>query len=104
MAGYAESKGVPFPLLSIYMSGVAFFLGGLSIMLGLWVSIGALLIAASMLPVTFMMHNFWVHDDPETRQKERIHFFKNLSVIGGAFLVSYLYIQTTVPLSLENLM
>ena len=104
MAGYAESKGVPFPLLSVYISGLTFLLGGLSIMLGVWVSIGALLIIVSMLPVTFMMHNFWVHDDPETRQNERIHFFKNLSIIGGAFLVGYLYMQTTVPFSLENLM
>lgn len=104
MAGYAESKGVPLPLLSVYMSGGIFLLGGLSILLGLWVSIGALLIAAAMLPVTFMMHDFWTHDDPETKQGEQIHFFKNIALIGGAFLVAYLYMQMTVPFSLENLM
>lgn len=104
MAGYAESKGVPLPLLSVYFSGVMFLLGGLSILLGLWVSVGALLIIAAMLPVTFMMHDFWSHDDPETKQNEQIHFFKNISVIGGAFLVWYLYMQVTVPLSLENLL
>jgi uncharacterized membrane protein YphA (DoxX/SURF4 family) len=103
MGGYAEAKGVPFPKLSVYLSGVTFLLGGLSILLGFWVSIGALLIIVTMLPVTFMMHNFWTLDDPEAKQNDQIHFFKNLSIIGAAFLIWYLYMHVSVPLSLGGL-
>jgi putative oxidoreductase len=35
-----------------------------------------------------MLHNFWAVTDPMTRQMQMINFMKNLSMMGGALLIS----------------
>ena len=34
------------------------------------------------------MHNFWAVKDPMMAQMQMIMFLKNLSMLGGAFLIS----------------
>jgi hypothetical protein len=31
-----------------------------------------------------MMHDFWSHEDPNTRMNEMVNFMKNLALAGGA--------------------
>lgn len=100
MAEYAKSKKVPAPKLAVFLSGLMILLGGTSIILGLWVNIGAWLIIIFLIPTAFIMHNFWSVDDQMTRQNEMIHFMKDLALAGAAFLIWYLYISTTIPWSL----
>ena len=45
-------------------------------------------LAASMLPTTVAGHAFWNESDPDTRNAQRLHFFKNLSVLGGLMLAA----------------
>ena len=74
----------------VSFSGVLAFAGGLSILLGYRAKIGAWLIALFLIGVTPMMHNCWAVSDPMMRQMQMVMFMKNLSMLGGALLISQL--------------
>ena len=96
---YAASQGVPLASILVPISGVLALLGGLSILLGYRARIGAWLIVLFLLCVTPMMHNFWTVTDPMMRQIQMIMFMKNLSMMGGALLISQF---GSGPLSLDS--
>jgi uncharacterized membrane protein YphA (DoxX/SURF4 family) len=43
-------------------------------------------LAATLVPTTFAGHRFWEESDPAARANQRIHFFKNVSMLGGLLL------------------
>lgn len=86
---YATSRGVPMASTLVPLSGVLLLLGGLSVALGFKTRIGAALLALTLIPVTFMMHRFWLETDTQVRMIEQIMFLKNLSMLGGAILLFY---------------
>jgi putative oxidoreductase len=45
-------------------------------------------LAASLLPTTVAGHQFWNETDPAAKANQRIHFFKNLSMLGGLMLAA----------------
>ena len=96
--GYAEAKGVPLASIAVPLAGVIALLGGLSVALGYKAKLGAWLLVLFLAPVTFAMHNFWAVQDPTAAQMEQINFLKNLSLLGGAILISYF---GAGPLSLD---
>jgi len=87
MAGYAKFKKVPMAKLSVLVSGVLLAVGGLSIMLGVYADLGALVIAALLIVMALKMHDFWTQSDAQAKQTEMISFFKNLSMAGGALFI-----------------
>ncbi|MFM2047083.1 MAG: hypothetical protein RL383_1160 [Actinomycetota bacterium] len=87
MAGYAAHKGVPQPKLANLVSGLMLLFGGLSIILGVWADLGALVSAVVLLAMAVMMHDFWKAADPQAKQMETISFFKNVSMAGGALVM-----------------
>lgn len=87
MSGYAEAKGVPFPRLSVVVSGSVLVLGGLAIILGVFPLLGAAAIAVFLLVVTPTIHDFWSVDDPDQRQAELNNFLKNAALFGAALLI-----------------
>ncbi len=88
MAGYAGSKGVPAPKLAVAGSGLLLVVGGALVALGWWVSWGCWLIIAFLVPVSFMMHDFWTVDDPAQKQAELVNFTKNWGLIGAALMIA----------------
>ncbi len=82
--GYAAAQGVPLASLAVPASGILALLGGLSIALGYKTRLGALALIAFLVPVTFMMHNFWAVTDPMMHQLQMVMFMKNLALVGGA--------------------
>ena len=88
--GYAASQGVPLAAIAVPLSGALAIAGGLSILLGYRAKLGAWLVVLFLVPVTFMMHKFWTVTDPMTAQIQMIMFMKNISMLGGALLVSQL--------------
>jgi putative oxidoreductase len=70
------------------LSGLLAVIGGLSILLGYRAKIGAWLIALFLILVTPTMHKFWTVTDPMMAQVQMIMFFKNLSMLGGALLIT----------------
>jgi putative oxidoreductase len=86
--GYAASQGVPLAAIAVPLSGVLAIVGGLSILLGYRAKLGAWLIVLFLVPVSLMMHKFWTITDPMMAQIQMILFMKNVSMLGGALLIS----------------
>jgi putative oxidoreductase len=85
---FAASQGVPLASIAVPLAGVIAVVGGLSILLGYRARLGAWLIVLFLVPVTLMMHKFWGITDPMTAQIQMIMFMKNVSMLGGALLIS----------------
>lgn len=88
MAGYAEFNGLPAPRASVLLSGGLLVFGGLSLVVGLYPTIGAGALAVFLLVSAVTMHDFWAVDDEEA-QTEMTQFLKNIYGVGAAlaFLV-----------------
>ena len=87
--GYAASAGVPAASIFVPLSGVIATVGALCIILGFKAKFGAWLILLFLIPVTLYMHRFWAVSDPVMHQMQMINFMKNLSIMGGALLITY---------------
>jgi putative oxidoreductase len=85
---FSASQGVPLASIAVPFSGVLAIAGGLSVLLGYRARLGAWLIAVFLVPVTLMMHKFWLVQDPMMAQIQMILFMKNVSMLGGALLIS----------------
>ncbi len=86
---YAASKSVPLPSILVPLSGAIAIVGGLSILLGFKAKYGAWLIVVFLVPVTFMIHDFWTVVEPMSRMMQLINFEKNMSMLGGALLITH---------------
>lgn len=87
--GYASSQGVPIASFLVPLSGIMAIAGGLSIAFGFKARWGAWILVAFLIPVTFMMHAFWNITDPEQQQMQMTMFMKNISMLGGAYLITW---------------
>ncbi|QWF23769.1 DoxX family protein [Nocardioides sp. LMS-CY] len=61
---------------------------GLALATGRAPRLSAAVLAASLVPTTAAGHRFWEIDDPAQRTQQRLHFFKNVSLIGGLIIAS----------------
>jgi uncharacterized membrane protein YphA (DoxX/SURF4 family) len=99
MAGYAEMKGLPAPELSVVASGVMLVLGGLAVITGAFVVLGAGAIAVFLLASAVVMHDFWTVEDGQ-QQTEMTYFLKNV-VMAGAALGFLALASTPWPYALD---
>jgi putative oxidoreductase len=90
---YAKSYNVPLAELGVPLTGVMAVLGGLSVALGAWGDLGALVIAAFLLLITPLMHAFWRETDPMQRLSQMVNFTKNTALLGGALVLFYAWNQ-----------
>ena len=86
MTQYAKMKGVPFPAIAQGVTGFLLLLGGLSILFGIYPYVGILFLTAFLLPVSFMMHNFWTIEDPQLRMADKVNFMKNMALLGAILM------------------
>jgi len=87
LTGYAKYKKLPAAKLGVIGSGVFILLGGLSILTGLYVDLGALLLVIFLFPAAFVFHNFWAETDATAKQNEQTAFTKDLALAGAALIV-----------------
>lgn len=97
MTGYTASKGVPFPKLAVLGTGILLVLGGLGILLGMYVEWAVLSLAVFLIPTTFIMHAFWKATDSNMKMMEMIQFMKNMALLGA--VLAYLFIPLPWPYS-----
>lgn len=88
MIDRAASQGVPFASIAVPGFGLLALAGGLSVLLGYRAKLGAWALVIFLLPVTLMMHQFWAAPDQEAMSLHLTMFMKNLSLVGGALLIS----------------
>ncbi len=89
MSQYAAAFQVPQPALAVVFTGVMILLGGLSLLLGVRVRIGAVLLFLFLIPAAIYMHPFWVMSDPVQAATQQAHFMKNLALAGAALVIYY---------------
>jgi putative oxidoreductase len=77
MEGYVVSKGLRRASLLIQVSGVQMLVGGLMVLLGVWMDLGLLVLAAFLIPAAVLFHAFWNVGDPELANVERAHFHED---------------------------
>ncbi|WP_040834755.1 DoxX family protein [Nocardia brevicatena] len=94
MAGYAQSKGVPMPEIAVLGSGALLLLGGLSILLGIWADLGALLLVIMLIPTAVVMHRFWDETDAEATRTEMVQFNKDIALAGAALMLFAFFAHT----------
>lgn len=94
MVGYAKSKGVPMAEVLVTISGVLLLLGGLGILLGVWVGWAVLAIELFMIPVTYYIHPFWKDTEPGQKMINKIMFTKNVAIAAAA--LAFLFIRPEV--------
>lgn len=100
MAPYAASRGVPAPMAAVLGGGVLLLAGSLSILLGIWADLGALLLVAFLVPTAVLMHGFWKETDPQSRANEMTQFSKDLALAGAALMLFAFFAHTGDSLDL----
>jgi putative oxidoreductase len=93
------AQGISLASIAVPLAGLLSLLGGLSVLLGIRAKIGAWLMVVFLVAVTPTMHKFWGLADPKVAQLQMIMFLKNLSILGGAFLITQF---GAGPLSLDS--
>ena len=84
----AAELGVPLePELAVRVNGVTMLAAGLALGAGVLPRLAAAALAGTLVPTTLAGHPFWRVADPVARRQQRIHFFKNVGLFGGALLV-----------------
>ncbi len=63
-------------------------LAGLGLATGRAPRLSATVLAASLVPTTAAGHRFWEESDATARSAQRVHFTKNLSIMGGLLLAA----------------
>jgi putative oxidoreductase len=79
----------PFPRLSAAVMSLFAVIGGISIALGIYAKIGALLLLIFLIPTTFIVHRFWGLSDKQQKAMQLVHFNKNLSLLGVTLMILY---------------
>ena len=68
--------------------------GGVQLAAGSLLALGrlprlsALAIAATLVPTTLAGHRFWEAQDKQERAQQRIHFLKNVAILGGLLITA----------------
>ncbi|MDN0199804.1 DoxX family protein [Streptomyces sp. S.PNR 29] len=72
----------------VQLNGAVQVVAGALLGIGRLPRLSALAIAATLVPTTLAAHRFWEADDPSERTQQRIHFLKNLSMLGGLLITA----------------
>jgi uncharacterized membrane protein YphA (DoxX/SURF4 family) len=79
----AKSLPLPEPELMVRINGGLMVLGGVALALGIKPRLAALGLAATLVPTTYVGHQFWAQTDPAARRGQVVHFNKNVAIVGG---------------------
>lgn len=73
--------------LIMIMAAVFAGLGGLFVLLGIKVRLGAILLILFLIPSTVIMHAFWMYHG-SMRETQMMLFLTNISIVGGLFILA----------------
>jgi putative oxidoreductase len=76
------------PLLLVRVNGGVQVVAGALMAVGKLRRLAALALMGSLLPTTYAGHPFWNEVDDEVKAQQRVHFLKNLGLLGGLLLAA----------------
>ncbi len=71
---------------AVQLNGAVQAAAGTMLGLGVLPRLAALVMAGTLVPATLAGHRFWEFQDPQERARQRIHFLKNVTMMGGLLL------------------
>ena len=75
------------PATLVRINGAAQLLAGLALATGRAPRLSATVLAATLVPTTAAGHRFWEESDKRRAPaQQRLHFFKNVSMLGGLLI------------------
>ncbi|HSJ43193.1 MAG TPA: DoxX family protein [Euzebyales bacterium] len=83
MTGPADALGLPEPERMVKVHGWVNLVGGIMLALNVKPKLAALAMVANLIPTTAGGHQFWEADDEGEKINQMVHFFKNVSLLGG---------------------
>lgn len=96
---HAQKMGIPMASMLVPLAGILALVGGLSILLGYKGKIGAWILVVFLLITAFGMHRFWQESDAFAMTMHHFCFWKNISMLGAALMLTYF---GTGPYSLDS--
>jgi len=73
---------------AVRLNGAVQAVAGTTLGLGLLPRLSALVLAGTLVPTTLAGHRYWEIKDPELRAEQRVHFLKNVAMIGGLMIAA----------------
>ena len=91
MVGYARAMRFPIPPIGGWPTGLWLVAASVSVGLGIWGDIGALMIAAFLIPAAAWFHRFWELEDETQKMMQTGFFFRNVIGVGASLIVFGLF-------------
>jgi len=82
--GYARSVGFPLVAVAGWPAGVWLVLGALSVALGVWPDVGALMIGLFVVVAAFFFHAYWTLEDATQKMSQGFLFWRNIIALGAS--------------------
>jgi uncharacterized membrane protein YphA (DoxX/SURF4 family) len=76
------------PELMVRANGATMVAAGTMLGLGTFPRVAAMALAGALVPTTYTAHAFWTITDPAVRAQQKVHFLKNVGLLGGVLLAS----------------
>jgi uncharacterized membrane protein YphA (DoxX/SURF4 family) len=85
-----NAGGIPLdPETLVRINGAVQIGAGVLLATGRFRRLASLALIGSIIPTTYAGHRFWEETDPATRAQQKIHFLKNLGLLGGLILAAF---------------
>src|ERR1700722_17985005 len=82
--------GIPVdPETLVRINGAVQIGAGVLLATGRFRRLASLALIGSIIPTTYAGHRFWEETDPVTRAQQKVHFLKNLGLLGGLILAAF---------------
>jgi putative oxidoreductase len=73
---------------AVRLNGAVQLVAGSLLAIGKFPRLSAAALALSLLPTTAAGHRFWESDDKQERSQQKIHFLKNVTMLGGLLIAA----------------
>jgi uncharacterized membrane protein YphA (DoxX/SURF4 family) len=73
---------------AVRLNGAVQVVAGSLLAIGRFPRLSAAALAASLIPTSYAGHRFWESDDKQERAQQKIHFLKNVSMLGGLLIAA----------------
>ncbi len=73
---------------AVRLNGAVQAVAGSLLAIGRFPRLSAAALAASLIPTTYAGHRFWESDDKQERSQQKIHFLKNVTILGGLLIAA----------------
>ena len=76
------------PEMLVRANGATMVAAGAMLGTGTFPRVAAMTLAGALVPTTYTAHAFWTVKDPAERAQQKVHFLKNVGLLGGVLLAS----------------